>query len=453
MKGYKMWRNKFHISAKKGLINDPNGLIFWRGEYHIFYQFNPYQCEHSSKHWGHFKSKDLVNWESLPIALTPNEWFDKDGCYSGSAIEKDGKLYIIYTGNVKNNGIRESYQCLAVSDDGVNFKKLGVVIDDKDIPNGYTRHFRDPKIFRKNNKFYIVIGAQREDLTGTILLFSSDNLFKWNFEKEILKGEFGFMCECPDFYEVDNSKVLIFSPQGLEKKGNLYNNRYQSGYILRDIEDIKNNNFVELDRGFEFYAPQSFNGEKDERIMIGWLGMPEELEHPSVDEGWIHSLTLPRVINIKNNKLFQVPHKNLKLLRKNKILLENLQIDGEVNLKDYNIYGETFEIILEFKILKSDFSLKLRGNKNTTLLLRYDIQEKIFIMDRDNFKLGYKGVRKCSLDSLKKIHIYSDRSCVEIYINDGEEVFTGNIYPESDGENICLIGDKLNIKRIEFYEI
>lgn len=448
-----MWKNKFHISAEKGLINDPNGLIYWKGEYHIFYQFNPYKCEHASKHWGHVKSKDLVNWEKLPIALIPRERYDKDGCYSGSAIEKDGKLYLIYTGNIKNNGIRESYQCLAVSDDGINFKKLGVVIDNKEIPKGYTRHFRDPKIFKKNNKFYIVIGAQREDLTGTILLFSSNDLLKWEFKKEILRGDFGFMCECPDFYEIEKNKILVFSPQGLKPQENLYNNRYQSGYILRDIYDIEKNNFIELDRGFEFYAPQSFEGKEKERIMIGWLGMPEELDHPSVDEGWIHSLTLPRVITIKNNKLYQTPHKNLKLLRKNKILLENIKLNKVLDLKDFNIFGKTFEIILEFENLKEDFLIRLYDNKETGLILKYDNQKKLFIMDRENFKEGYKGIRKCYLNSLSKLQIFSDRNCIEIFINDGEEVFTGNIYPEEEGKNICILGNDIFIKKIEFYEI
>ena len=207
-----MWKNKFHIEAEKGLVNDPNGLIFWKGEYHVFYQLNPKSCEHTFKNWAHIKSKDLINWEKLPIALAPTDWFDKDGCYSGSAIEKDGKLYLMYTGNVKNNGVRESYQCLAVSEDGISFKKLGPVIHNNDIPKGYTRHFRDPKLLRKNGKFYVVLGAQRENLTGTILLYSSKDLFTWKFEQEIIKGEFGYMCECPDYYEVNKQGVLIFSP-------------------------------------------------------------------------------------------------------------------------------------------------------------------------------------------------------------------------------------------------
>lgn len=448
-----MWKNKFHIEAEKGLVNDPNGLIFWKGEYHVFYQLNPKSCEHTFKNWAHIKSKDLINWEKLPIALAPTDWFDKDGCYSGSAIEKDGKLYLMYTGNVKNNGVRESYQCLAVSENGISFKKLGPVIHNNDIPKGYTRHFRDPKLLRKNGKFYVVLGAQRENLTGTILLYSSKDLFTWKFEQEIIKGEFGYMCECPDYYEVNKQGVLIFSPQGLTANGILYNNRYQSGYILRNIKETEKNNFIELDRGFEFYAPQSFIGKGGERIMFGWMGMPEELEHPSVEEGWIHSLTLPRIIEIENNKLYQRPHTNLQKLRKNKITIENLEVNGKVNLEKFNIKGITYEIILKLEELNSDLILNIRAGENNKTVLKYEYKNKLFILDREKSGRGYKGIRKCVLDTLKEIRIFSDTSSIEVYLNNGEEVFTANIYPKKDAENIILEGNNIKVEKIEFYEI
>lgn len=448
-----MWKNKFHIEAEKGLVNDPNGLIFWKGEYHIFYQLNPKSCEHTFKNWAHIKSKDLVNWEKLPIALAPTDWFDKDGCYSGSAIEKDGRFYLMYTGNVKNNGIRESYQCLSVSEDGINFKKLGPVIHNNDIPEGYTRHFRDPKLFKKDGKFYVVLGAQRKNLTGTILLYSSDDLFTWKLEQEIIKGEFGYMCECPDYYEINEQGILAFSPQGLTADGILYNNRYQSGYILRNIKETEKNNFIELDRGFEFYAPQSFTGRDGERIMFGWMGMPEELEHPSVEDGWIHSLTLPRIIEIENNKLYQKPHINLHQLRKNKIIVEDLEINGKINLEKFNIKGITYEIILKLEELNSDLTLNIRAGESNKTVLKYEHKNKLFILDREKSGKGYKGIRKCTLDSLKEIRIFSDTSCIEIYLNDGEEVFTANIYSEKGAENIILEGNDIRVKKIEFYEI
>lgn len=441
-----MWKNKFHINPKKGLLNDPNGLIFFKGEYHIFYQYNPNGCEHKNKHWAHLKSKNLVDWEELPIALSPTDWFDKDGCYSGSAIEKDDKLYLIYTGNVKSNDIRESYQCLAVSEDGINFKKLGSVISNKEIPNQYTKHFRDPKVWFNGKNYSLVLGAQRSNLTGTVVEYTSNDLINWHFKGELLKENFGYMCECPDKVFFNKDEVLLFCPQGLETKEFLYNNLFQSGYIINNDEK----NFYELDRGFEFYAPQTFKDKNGDNILIGWIGMPENTNLPSVNEGWIHNLTIPRKLILKEKKIFQIPHQNLKLLRKESILLNDISINNKINLKNYSISGKTYELIIDFKNLKDDFSIEIKSDIINKTFLKYDYLNKIFSLSRDS--LNQKtSIRKCKLKSLFKIHIFSDNSCLEIFLNDGEEVFTTNIF--STGEDIILESKNNNIFNIEFYKI
>lgn len=446
-----MWRNKFHITPKNGLLNDPNGLIFYKGEYHVFYQLNPHECEHGAKYWGHVKSKDLIEWVELPIALEPIDWFDKNGCYSGSAIEKDGELYLLYTGNVKEDGKRFSYQCLAKSADGITFEKLGPVIHDTDIPVGYTRHFRDPKVSFNGNKYEMVIGAQRENLTGTVIKYISLDLFKWEFVGELLEKDFGFMCECPDDIIVDEENVLLFSPQGIESKGDLYNNRYQSGYIINGNENI----FIEIDKGFEFYAPQTFLDKNGNNILIGWIGMPEELDHPtSKKENWIHSLTLPRVLKLKEKKLYQIPHENLKKLRQKSIYIENLEINEKVDLSSKGIFGETYELNFNFDRLKSGFEINLRVSEKEKTTLKYNFSEKKFILNRENSGIGYKGSRACKIDEIKSLQIFMDRSVVEIYLNNGEEVFTGNIYPSKNSLGIEIIGDSsFIIPKIEFYKI
>ncbi|MGL4652059.1 glycoside hydrolase family 32 protein [Cetobacterium sp.] len=450
-----MWKPKFHIAPPHGLLNDPNGLIYWNKEYHLFYQWNPNGCEHKTKHWAHLKSKDLINWETLPIALSPTDWFDKNGCYSGSAIEKDGEIYLFYTGNVKNNDIRESYQCLATSKDGINFEKKGPVIHDRDIPKEYTRHFRDPKIFIENGIYKMVIGAQRVDLTGTVVVFSSKDLINWSFDKEVINGDFGFMCECPDFITDKDNSALLFSPQGIKANGDLYNNRYQSGYIIRDLEEINQNNFIELDRGFEFYAPQTFIDEFNKNVLIGWMGMPEELKHPSIEnENWVHSLTLPRTLEIKNNKILQTPHPNLKKLRKDEITLENITVNEILNLSDFNISGDCYELIIDLKNLNTDFKIDLRIGENEKTTFSYDYKNKKATLDRNISGAGYDGSRSCSLEVLEKIHIFMDNSSVEIFLNDGEEVFTGNIYPNKNSLGIEIMTKMLfTIPMIKFFKI
>ena len=121
-------RPKFHITAPSNWINDPNGIIKFRDKYHVFYQYHPFGLTWGPMHWGHVVSDDLYHWEHLPIALTPGDEFDKDGCFSGSSIIKDGRLYVIYTGFIDNEDPEKiiQQQCLAYSDDGVHFTKVGV---------------------------------------------------------------------------------------------------------------------------------------------------------------------------------------------------------------------------------------------------------------------------------------------------------------------------------------
>lgn len=118
------YRQHFHIMPPVGLLNDPNGVVYWKGVYHLFFQWQPFQTGHGAKFWGHYTTRDFVNWKREEIALAPSDWFDKNGCYSGSAVVKDDRLYLFYTGNVRDqDGNRETYQCLAVSDDGLTFEK------------------------------------------------------------------------------------------------------------------------------------------------------------------------------------------------------------------------------------------------------------------------------------------------------------------------------------------
>lgn len=114
-----------HFVPEIGWINDPNGFVYFKGEYHLFYQFNPYESVWGPMHWGHAKSKDLVNWEHLPVALAPDKDYDKDGCFSGSAIVKDDTLWLMYTGNIVNeDGSVRQVQNMAYSTDGIHFEKI-----------------------------------------------------------------------------------------------------------------------------------------------------------------------------------------------------------------------------------------------------------------------------------------------------------------------------------------
>ena len=449
------WRQKYHIQGIVGLINDPNGFSQFNGKYHMFYQWNPLGTNHKNKTWAHSVSSDLLNWERLETALRPDTWYSKDGVYSGSAIVDDDKLYLFYTGNVKDSeGNRESYQCLAVSSDGENFERWEPSIVNQ--PDGYTQHIRDPKIWKKDGKFYAVIGIQSEDLEGKAVLYSSENIKDWKFEGEIAGAnhgkikDFGFMWECPDYFQLKDEKtgeikdLLVFSPQGLEPEGDLYNNKYQTGYLFGKLDYEKTefeilSDFVEIDRGHDFYAPQSMEDDKGRRIIVGWMGIPEEEDFPTVKNEWIHCLTLPRELKVIDGKLYQLPIKEMESIRGEKIEFSG-KMTGEVKVGT----GVTYELKAKFSDFNSDFGLKLRTGKNSETVLKFDYNDKKFVLDRTKGEQPDKRLRKVYLGNISELEltVFVDSSSVEVFINGGQEVFSSRIFPEKDANGIIVFADK-----------
>ena len=459
------WRQKYHIQGIVGLINDPNGFSQFNGKYHMFYQWNPLGTNHKNKTWAHSVSSDLLNWERLETALRPDTWYSKDGVYSGSAIVDDDKLYLFYTGNVKDSeGNRESYQCLAVSSDGENFERWEPSIVNQ--PDGYTQHIRDPKIWKKDGKFYAVIGIQSEDLEGKAVLYSSENIKDWKFEGEIAGAnhgkikDFGFMWECPDYFQLKDEKtgeikdLLVFSPQGLEPEGDLYNNKYQTGYLFGKLDYEKTefeilSDFVEIDRGHDFYAPQSMEDDKGRRIIVGWMGIPEEEDFPTVKNEWIHCLTLPRELKVIDGKLYQLPIKEMESIRGEKIEFSG-KVTGEVKVGT----GVTYELKAKFTDFNSDFGLKLRTGKNSETILKFDYNDKKFVLDRTKGEQPDKRLRKVYLGDISELEltVFVDNSSVEVFINGGAEVFSSRIFPEKDADGISVFADKDVNVEIEKWE-
>lgn len=440
------WRQTFHIQPNTGLLNDPNGFSYYNGEYHLFYQWFPLGPVHGLKYWYHMKSKDLVHWDDAGVGLEPNDYYDSHGAYSGSAIEHEGKLHLFYTGNTRDgNWIRHPYQCLAVMDQTGNISKWDKAVISS-LPTGYTDHFRDPKVWKEGDTFYAVIGAQRADETGCIVLYSSPDLINWTFEGEMGTNlnPFGYMWECPDYFELQNQGVLIFSPQGLAPVGDKYQNIYQSGYVIGETlnlqqRTLKHGDFIELDRGFDFYAPQTMVDPNGRRILVGWMGLPE-IEYPTDRNGWAHCLTLPRELSIRNGKLIQQPVSELQALRRLETKAEDT-IRNEAKTYD-GFAGTAYEMICEFTNMDAaEFGIEFRVSEQEKTVLIYDAAAKKVILDRtlsgEEVGADYGTIRKCEMDAAKvKFHLFVDVSSVEIFINDGEEVFTSRIFPQGDSNGI-----------------
>lgn len=409
---------QYHITANHGLINDPCGLIKFRGKYHVFYQWNQQGVTHDNKSWGHLISEDLLHWDDVGCALQPDQYYDKDGCYTGCAIEHDNIMYLFYTGNVKGKfKERITYQCLATSNDGINFEKKGPIID---IPLGYTGHIRDPKVWKGKDRWFMILGAQREDKTGTALIYDSIDLFNWNLSNELLEKEinFGYMWECPNLVKLNNKEVFIFSPQGIEAQGEQYNNEFQSGYLLGKMKDkhfiVDSYDFKELDCGFEFYAPQFFEDDKNRILYFGWMGymLPEkEASFPTVKDGWLHMLTIPRTIELKNGQLIQKPIDEFKQLRNDKKTYRGLQ---EIVLED-------FACELNIENIKESFQLIYRNE----VVIEYDAHNYEFSITRTDWETKKRESRKCRLlNTCNTVQIFLEETSMEIFINKGEKVFS-----------------------------
>lgn len=431
------WRLKFHIMPETGWLNDPNGAIQFNGLYHIYYQYVPETPLGGATHWGHMTSKDMVHFKQEPIFMSPDQEFDKDGVYSGSGIEKEGKLHFFYTGNVKQPGDydyifkgREQNVVHVVSPDGFEIERREVVIPHEDFPEGFTDHIRDPKIFEKNGNYYMVLGARTEENLGSILFYSSSDLEKWTFQGTLLDGaeDQGYMWECPDIFELTDKSILIFSPQGILPEAYRYNNPHVAGYLIgeTDWEQTKffpEESFQEFDRGFDFYAPHTFEDDQGRRIMWSWMGIGDtmpEYTNPTIARGWQHALALPRELVLENDRIFQRPLVEYKQLRKNK-QSRSLSESGD-------LAGEIYELLIEFQTSDA-FKLKLR--QDTELV--YDGE----ILTLKHGKSGYgRRKRMTVINDIRQLQIFVDTSSIEIFVNDGEYVLTSRVYPEEGADKI-----------------
>ncbi|MGL5550520.1 MAG: sucrose-6-phosphate hydrolase [Culicoidibacterales bacterium] len=454
------YRQKFHVQPNTGLLNDPNGFSYFNGEYHLFYQWFPLGPVHGVKYWYHVSSKNLVEWKDCGVALTPNAQFNSHGVFSGSGLVHNEQLNLMYTGNVRDeNWTRNSYHCLATMDKNGEITSNQAVIHG--IPKGYTEHFRDPKLLKVNDVFYCLIGAENSENQGTIVYYRSADLTNWEFQGEIQTQftDSGFMWECPDYFEVGDKAILILSPQGIAAQGDEFNNIFQSGYLVGQPIDFEtgtfqHGKFTELDRGFEFYAPQTMTTPDGRHVLIAWMGLPG-IETISAENGWAHCTTLPRELTLVGEKLMQKPLTELQLLRKEKIEFTT-KLNQEVKSIP-QVAGSAFEMITTFSAFSgTSLGIKLRKGATTETVFQYDLLQQKLILDRSHSGrlMGeeYGNTRACKFTAeVLKLQIFADESSLEIFVNDGEEVFTTRIFTDLDSTAIQFFAEGTAVLQTEFW--
>ena len=430
-----------HLMPPTGWLNDPNGLCYFKGRYHVFFQYAPFDAEGGLKFWGHYSSEDLVSWRYEGVPLYPDSSYDCHGVYSGSAIVEDEKLHLFFTGNIKmdgdydyiNNG-RQASTLHVESEDGVHFSAKEVAVDYHNYPEDYTQHVRDPKVWKDGNDYFMALGGRKKNDQGAVLIYKSEDLKNWDYDKEITTEEpFGYMWECPDLFEIDGEQAVSISPQGLEREEYRFQNIYQSGYFLLKEDKINVKEFQEWDMGFDFYAPQTFEDAKGRRILIGWMGLPdveEEYTNPTAkDEGWQHCLTIPREVTLHDGRLYQYPVEEMKALRGRCCEIDETQKNIEV--------WKPFELDLKLD------SRKCRISVGDDLMFEADGREACLRLS-EKAGAGRKQ-RKAVIPSgrLKELRMLVDTTAVEIYLNHGEVVSSTRYYPEKTTQVVKLEADKI----------
>lgn len=457
-------RPDFHLSARTGWMNDPNGFSYYNGKYHMFYQYHPYESKWGPMHWGHAVSEDLLHWEYLPAALAPDEAYDWDGCFSGSAITlPDGRHLLMYTGVVKEHLTNDvqcevQRQCLAVGD-GVDYEKYekNPVLDEKNLPNGCSRFdFRDPKMWQKKDGTYCcVVGNRPADGSGQILLFTSVDGFQWEFQKVLVSNNnrFGKMWECPDFFELDGRWVLLTSPQDMLPAGFEYHNGNGTLCLIGEFDE-ETDTFTErqnqsIDYGIDFYAPQTVLAPDGRRIMIGWMQNWDACNLRSPEEPWFGQMSIPRELFIKNGRLYQRPIRELEEMRSNKVVHQQVSFSGMIRLD--GIRGRRIDMELTLrpgdeKKLYQKFAVRFAQNGQYHTSLSFRPYESILKVDR-KFSGSRRAIihqRRSLVNSAKgelKLRMILDRFSVEVFVNDGEQVITATMYTEQSADGISFFAD------------
>ncbi len=483
------YRPRYHVSVPFGWANDPNGTIYYNGKAHLFYQNYPHKPEWGPMHWGHVVTEDFVHWEQRPTALYPDQPYELVcGCCSGSAVEKDGQLYLMYTAAQP----MMQRQCLAVSDDGDHFRKdPGNPILTAEMLSAeiYEEDFRDPRIFKQGDTYYMIAGIryledgiriepaptdQREKTNplqpspehkkegwGNLGLLKSDDLYNWSYVGHLLYTQpelnqdfyrLDGVYECPDYFVADSGEeVLLTSPQNLPSSGSLYQNihsvLYMTGHLDFETGRFSVDHVGEVDSGFDFYAAQTLRMPDGRVIMIAWKEMWDR-SFPSREEEWAGTYTLPRELTVEDGQLIQKPVREICACRANPVQKPEVTVDDD-EISIPGIEGNVIE--LKFTLRPGNArraGVKLFCSEDQETLLYYDRQEGMIVFDRRRSGVPITGReedvdrRVCEIGVRESIDfdLFLDVSSLEAFIDGGRHTMTGNVYP-----------DPLRAKEIRFF--
>ncbi len=455
-------RPAYHMSSPTGWINDPNGFSVFQGQYHLFFQYHPFSKKWGPMHWGHCTSEDFIKWEYLPCALAPEESYDEGGCYSGSAIEVDGEHVLIYTGIMDrylDDGFHyyRQVQCIAKGD-GIDYRKgeENPIITGESLPEGSSlEDFRDPKVWREDDGYYLVVGSRAKDGSGQILMYYSEDLNQWEYVTvlEQSKNKYGKMWECPDFFSLGDRQILLVSPQDMRAKGLEFHNGNNSIFIYGQYEkeshQFKREKVTSADYGLDFYAAQTLLTQDGRRILIGWMQSWDANITPASFQ-WSGMMTIPRELTLEHGRIYQRPVRELEKYRTDMVRYDNLSITGSTILK--NITGRILELLVEITGFDFEyFRIQFAKSDEYQTFLQYNHKKRCLTIDRTHSGIDRDVVcrRKMELAPIQeenskevlKLRILLDKYSVEVFANDGEKVMSSLFYTPLEAESIVFDSD------------
>jgi sucrose-6-phosphate hydrolase SacC (GH32 family) len=435
-------RPVYHALPPRAWTNEPHGLIHWGGQYHLFYQKNPNGPYWGHINWGHITSPDLYRWTEMSVALSPEPGPDSEGCWSGSVIEHNGKLALIYTGG---DGHRASI-CLALSSDGIHFTKFQGNPIIAEPPQGLNYpEFRDPFVWREGDMYYLIIGSAVKNVGGAALLYRSKDLVSWEYRKPLLVGDretSGVFWEMPTFVKLGNDHALIVC----EVPG-------RASYWIGSWKDETFAPYSSVPRRLELFnhllSPTPFINDQGQVITMGII--PDE-RHPKEcwAAGWAHLYSLPRVLSTDaNGRLLQKPlgdieHWEEKIASVPSIALEEKQVRALDQVS-----GECLHLRVTFKRGESSsvwFLVRRSPDDRERTEIRYEWEIGRLTLDRSRSSLDPQVKRDMLqetcfphvADSLQ-LSVFVDHSVLEVFIDD-RSAFAARIYPTLSESNGVAFG-------------
>ena len=479
-----MDRPVFHLTPPVGWMNDPNGFSWFNGSYHLYYQYYPFDTNWGAVSWGHAVSSDLLHWEQLPPALTPDRSYDEGGVFSGTVIEREGRQMLMYTGFVPAAGDREGRglqtQCIAFGD-GRTYEKYegNPVITSKDLPRGGDPYeFRDPKIWRaEDGSFRVILPNRNWEQGAQMLRYRSMDGLRWTFDRVLAanrdeKGRdlLGWMWECPDYFRLGDQQVLIASAMDVEPgtpakrtgaseagetgaPGFLDYPGGKTSFCMIG-EETEEGDFLmachrPLDQGLDFYAAQTMGSPDGRRILIGWMQDPDTAQQRGIDWPTNGQMCLPRELELKEGRLLQRPVKELENRWTEPVILKAQRLEGARTFE--GIRGRCIDMEIRLRPCGDDlyrkFTLRfaegmVKGEKVFTEF-SYEPETSLVTIDRSRAGAGSTSKTRRQVKAEERggklqIRLILDRLSAEVFINDGEQVLSNVIYTDGTAEDITF---------------